>query len=243
MWFESKLYQELKEQEEDIIMINCLNENPLYKYLDDLMRLNITQENYLKLIELCDFLMVTNIDILVDKIVQYFGTHIIHNFGNFYKYNSQRLQVHDKKSLEQAIKLYCKNKEKCYETYGFSAYWNVSNITNMDCMFKNSDFNGDISQWNVSNVTTMYSMFEHSKFNGDISQWNVSNVKKMFAMFADSSFNQDISKWDVSNVKNMRFMFANGKFNKDISQWNVSNVENMEEMFLDIINKPHWYEI
>jgi hypothetical protein len=221
MWFESKFYQELKEQDEDATLHDCLSEHSLKEYFDDLMRLNITQENYLKLIELCDFLMVTNIDILVDKIVQYFGTHIIYNFGDFYKYNSQRLQVHDKKSLKQAIKLYCEDPEKCYETYGFSAYWNVSNITNMDYMFCQSKFNGDISRWDVSNMTTMISMFENSPFNGDISQWDVSNVEFMMYMFENSPFNGDLSKWKVSNLRGKYNMFKNCPFDDSKLKWKL----------------------
>ena len=140
MWFESKLYEELKEQQEDVILDDCLSENPLYEHLNDFIQLNITQENYLKLIELCDFLMVSNVDVLVDKIVKCFGVSIIHNFGDFYKYNSQRLQVHDRKSLREVMKLYFIDPEKCYKTYGFSAYWNVSNIIDMSYLFHRKKF-------------------------------------------------------------------------------------------------------
>jgi len=45
----------------------------------------------------------------------------------------------------------------------------VSNITNMYCMFHYSYFNGDISKWDTSNVTKMNYMFNNSEFNGDIS--------------------------------------------------------------------------
>ncbi len=231
MWFKSKLYEELKEQDEEATLYDCLSEHSLYEHLNDFIQLNITQENYLKLIELCDFLMVTNVDILVDKIVKCFGVSIIHEFGDFYKYNSQRLQVHDRKSLKQAIQLYCKEPEKCYETYGFSAYWNVSNIIDMYYMFSESEFNGDISSWDVSNVKYMTAMFSHSKFNGDISKWNVSNVKYMTVMFSKSKFNGDISKWNVSNVISMDDMFSNSEFNGDISKWNVSNVKYMRGIF------------
>ena len=74
----------------------------------------------------------------------------------------------------------------------------VSHITNMECLFYKSDFNGDISKWDVSNVTNMNRMFYGSKFMGNISQWKVSKVKKMDRMFCDSEFNGDISSWDIS---------------------------------------------
>jgi len=232
MWFVSKFYESLKEQDEEATLQDCFNENPLCEHLNDFIELNITQENYLKLIELCDFLMVSNVDILVDKIVECFGVQVIHEFGDFYKYNSQRLQLHDRESLKQAIQLYCENPEICYETYGFSAYWNVSNITNMSEMFDESHFIGDISQWDVSNVENMDKMFFYNAmFNGDISQWNVSNVKTMSGMFCDSEFNGDLSRWNVSNVTNMQSMFCESEFNGDLSRWNVSKVQNMVGMF------------
>ena len=64
-------------------------------------------------------------------------------------------------------------------------------------------FNQDISTWDVSNVTNMECMFEECElFNKDISKWDVSNVENMSDMFSGcKTFNQDISSWDVSNVK------------------------------------------
>ena len=59
----------------------------------------------------------------------------------------------------------------------------VSNVTDMQWMFDESEFNGDISKWDVSNVTDMEEMFSFSKFNGDISQWDVSNVTNKSKMF------------------------------------------------------------
>ena len=111
--------------------------------------------------------------------------------------------------------------------------WDVSNVKDMTGMFGFSKFNGDISNWDVSNVTNMKYMFFASKFNGDISQWDVSNVTEMEFMFEDSEFNTDISNWDVSNVKKMIGMFRYSKFNQDISNWNVSNVIDYEDIFDD----------
>jgi len=107
----------------------------------------------------------------------------------------------------------------------------VSGVTNMNNLFSDSIFNGDISKWDVRNVIDMLGMFYESKFNQDISNWDVGNVRNMYGMFSNSKFNQDISKWDVSNVIDMLGMFQNSKFNQDISKWDVSNVKNMGGMF------------
>ncbi len=58
-------------------------------------------------------------------------------------------------------------------------------------------------------------MFRESNFNGDISKWNISKVEIMFEMFFASEFKQDISKWDVSNVKIMEDMFAESFLEKN----------------------------
>ena len=110
----------------------------------------------------------------------------------------------------------------------------VSNIKDMSYLFSYTDFNGNISNWDVSNVTNMRCMFyECESFNQDISAWNVSNVKNMYCMFLRcNEFNEDISKWDVSKVTNMSYMFyLCTNFNQDISNWNVSNVKDMEKIF------------
>ena len=108
---------------------------------------------------------------------------------------------------------------------------NVSKVTDMEDMFKDSQFNGDISKWNMGNVNSMRSMFPESKFNGDISSWDVSNVTDMNYLFRGSEFNRDISGWDVSNVTDMVMMFRNSKFDGDISEWDIGKVTRMGDMF------------
>ena len=76
---------------------------------------------------------------------------------------------------------------------------------------------GDIRGWNVSQVTNMDALFRgKSNFNEDISSWNVSNVKSLYNCFRETSFNQDIGNWDVSNVTNMKGAFKSCKLNQDI---------------------------
>ena len=129
--------------------------------------------------------------------------------------------------------------------------WNVSNVTNMSCMFEECNYsgkNGDVSYWDVSNVTDFSGMFYNSKFNGDISNWDVSNGTDMSFLFAFSTFtgkNGSISNWDVSSVIKMNSMFYGTLFSGDLSKWDVSNVTNMRNMFdrssLEN-NPPAWYK-
>lgn len=87
----------------------------------------------------------------------------------------------------------------------------VSEITDMSWVFKDSAFNGDISRWDVSKVTNMNNMFFYAfDFNGDISDWDVSSVEYMNDMFYNAKrFNQDISMWDVNKVRYFKDTFVN----------------------------------
>jgi surface protein len=130
------------------------------------------------------------------------------------------------------------------EFNGDISNWDVSNVINMDQMFANSKFNGDISNWDVSNVIKMQSLFlQNFVFNGDISNWDVSSVTDMGQMFFYTQFNRDISNWDVSNVISMENMFYQSVFNKDISSWNVSNVNNMSRMFYNSKNSNFNFDL
>ena len=161
----------------------------------------------------------------------------LYNIVSYYKryYQTDSLNWLDVSDIEYMGYLFIRRKIADYDfNYnGDISKWDVSNVTHMPSIFKNSTFNGDISQWDVSNVNNMQSMFENSTFNQDISDWNVSNVKIMADMFYNSIFNKDISRWNVSSVTRMNGMFAHSQFTGDISKWNVSNVKNMSEMFMD----------
>ena len=228
MWFNSELLNTGNVDEASLL------EHPLYRdNVDDLVNLNVTKENYLTLVKLSDFLMIDNPDDLIDKIVEVhdYDYSIIYTFADFYKLSKRIFVFETKESLREAIMLHCQDHVACFRTYGFTSFWDVSNVTNMSRMFAESQFDGDISRWDVSNVTTMRCMFKESQFDGDISRWDVSNVTNMGRMFSYSRFNGDISEWDVSNVKYMIDMFDGSQFNGDISRWDVSNVTIMVAMF------------
>lgn len=116
--------------------------------------------------------------------------------------------------------------------------WDVSNVTNMQGLFRDTFFNQDISGWSVSNVTDMSDMFRDNRnFNQDIRGWDVSNVTSMRQMFYYSeqffspNFNQDVGAWDVSNVSDFSGMFRGASaFNQDIGGWDVSNAMLMDDM-------------
>ena len=111
---------------------------------------------------------------------------------------------------------------------------NTSEITDMSELFKGSSFNGDISLWDVSNVENMNEMFKTAtKFNGDISKWDVGKVTDMSWMFCGAEvFNQPLNDWNVSNVEDMDHMFAWAEsFNQKLGNWKVSKKTDRRDMF------------
>lgn len=80
-------------------------------------------------------------------------------------------------------------------------HWDISQIDELDNIFRESKFDGDISGWDVAHISTMAYMFDGSEFtgkHGDISKWDVSNVTAMESMFYRSKFGGDISAWKIS---------------------------------------------
>lgn len=130
-------------------------------------------------------------------------------------------------------------KKECYDL----SKLDTSEITNMDNLFNEILFDGDISNWNTSNVTSMEGIFFNATiFNGNISQWDVSKVTSMKKMFLGAEkFNQNIGDWDISNVTSVNSMFYYAhSFNQSIGNWNTSKVISMDSIFYNAIefNQP-----
>ena len=83
--------------------------------------------------------------------------------------SSYGFQPTTKAQLQTAVNLWVSDNSSAVSTYGNITTWDVSLITDMSMLFKNSTFNGDVSNWDVSNVTNMYELFKgNTTFNGSI---------------------------------------------------------------------------
>ena len=157
---------------------------------------------------------------------------------NIIKYNTKTYTFKTKSELQYAVNLWCDNIETKMKPFGHISYWDVSQITQMECLFQHKhNFNDDISLWDVSNVTHVNGMFYCAyKFNQPIGDWNVSNVIRMDCIFMYAKeFNQPIGDWDVSSVTNVENMFYHTiAFNQPICNWDVSSVIDIDTMFVGV---------
>lgn len=113
----------------------------------------------------------------------------------------------------------------------------VSEVTDMDGLFSERHFCGDVSEWDVSNVRTMRRMFyRNDNFNCDISKWNTRSLEDMSTMFYDCfKFNQDLGAWETSNVKNLDLTFCgcHSFDGKGLSKWDISSVTSLNGTFMN----------
>ena len=91
----------------------------------------------------------------------------------------------------------------------------------MSFLFRDINFNQDISNWDTSQVTNMMGMFYNAiSFNKDINTKQVTVNGKTY------------KAWDTSKVRNMHRMFFYAKsFKGNISNWDTSQVIDMSYIF------------
>jgi hypothetical protein len=110
--------------------------------------------------------------------------------------------------------------------------WDVSQVTDMEDLFKEwEEFNQPLI-WNTENVRNMSGMFSNCRsFNKPLVFDNTSNVEDMSYMFLNcDSFNQPLN-FNTITVKNMSYMFESCRDFNGLLGFDTINVENMSHMF------------
>ena len=130
---------------------------------------------------------------------------------------------------------------------------NVSNVTNMESMFRHTGLNAmtelDLGDnFDTRNVTNMVAMFGETGYNSMVTlnlgnKFDTSNVTEMSWMFSETGFKAmtklDLgSNFDTSNVISMYNMFRGTGYTAMTtlnlgSKFNTSKVTNMQAMFYD----------
>jgi len=132
--------------------------------------------------------------------------------------------------------------------------WNMSNVTNIECMFHNC-YNLktiNIAGWNIIKVQNMNGLFDTcvSLENFYTTKLDTRNVKNMPFVFHDCRKIKylDLSTWNTSKVDNFRYMFdgcENLTEIKGIGDWKLSKRVGswgMEHMFSNCpVTRPSWY--
>lgn len=89
------------------------------------------------------------------------------------------------------------NCQDSYINYQTIQYWDVSNGTTFSFMFLNSSIAAiNLNAWDTGNAVDMNGMFKDSTFNGNIANWNVTGVSLFTLLFgANVNFNFDLRHW------------------------------------------------
>ena len=117
----------------------------------------------------------------------------------------------------------------------------VSNVTNMNSMFKGTSISDSISlaHWDTSKVTDMSFMFSFNSISDltSLTNWNTSNVTDMSSMFQESSISNltPLAHWKTGKVTDMSSMFQVSSISDltPLAHWDTSKVTNMSGMFID----------
>ena len=116
----------------------------------------------------------------------------------------------------------------------------VSEITSMSALFKNSDFGGswtaDLSGWDTSKVENMSFMFHVCTNLKEVALPHTENVMNMSDMFIGCKNLTKVALPHTENVEDMSYMFGGCAKLKEVNLPHTEKVENMSWMFWDCIN-------
>jgi hypothetical protein len=142
------------------------------------------------------------------------------------------MEINDE-NIRDYVRIYLENRD------GSIKNWDVSNVTNMEGFFSNTDFNEPLT-CETPNVTTMSNMFSNCpNFNSTIT-FNAPKLKDMSSMFMNcTSLNSLITivleeEFVFGNkdlVINMNQMFKNCTNYNQVFQFEMKNVVSLSEMF------------
>lgn len=139
------------------------------------------------------------------------------------------------KATNENIKDLVNESIKNYGTGVDLNFIDTSKVTNMNSLFDQTDFEGDISYWNVSNVTNMnYMFYQCENFNCNLSNWEPKNLERAEGMFEGciNFIGTGLDNWELPKLKYANFMFANCEnFNQDLSKWDPIKLKNALKMF------------
>ena len=87
------------------------------------------------------------------------------------------------------------NKDIKSNIYNYHPKTNVELQALVYKLIKERGNNANLNDIDTSEIKDMNMIFYNSKFNGDISNWDVSNVKNMYHMFNKSPLEKNPPKW------------------------------------------------
>lgn len=106
--------------------------------------------------------------------------------------------------------------------------------------FMSGAYSNSINNWDVSNGKYFYYMFRESNFNRDISGWNMSNAVGLdYMFFYCHEFNQEIDSWGIGpNCTSLHLAFSNARdfAPTTLNSWDVSNVTTFQDCFAECNN-------
>lgn len=137
--------------------------------------------------------------------------------------------------LKEAVKIWCKNREKGLEQFGHISLWDTSKITDMSSLFEcnchvvvyvHDEYCKHYPRdrfWHLRQIELRH------KYRPQAHECHCEldkiNIIRSTCYCGKKNFNDNINNWNMSNVINTKFMFRNCiKFNQPLNRWQFSKL-------------------